>query len=297
MSAEAIAIVQKLWEQLVFARVQRTIAREPEDVSWVSLKTLIGHSSEGVPVFNGGTFVHSGRPSAIPRDELWKYEVVWRHYFGFTTNDTYFQCDGYRELDFAISLTADFGNWGNHTGGGFKRPKNGDWIAGVVVDTSRGKRFDKWFILTPELRFLIELVRRGRTSLDEASLAKRLLTNGYPDVLWAFARLVMFNNVEAFIDLKAQHPCYNQPYGETFHNGSQFRVDWSGMYLPMNAPNYVHTASYRFGTPSWWERYKAAFDGAPPECVGFGGLCDACEAERRAADPHYGRYYDFDCDY
>ena len=106
-------------------------------------------------------------------------------------------------------------------------------------------------------------------------------------MLWAFVRLVMFDNPSAFVDLDKPHPCDGMPYGETYHNGSRYQVDWRGMYLSKSPSQYVHTMAYRFNAPSWWEQYKLAFGGQPPACVGYGDRCEACEAERRAAKPYY----------
>lgn len=297
MSADAIARVRKLWEKLTFARVGRTIVREPEDVSSVEVRHLIGHDKDGMPIYHGNSrYLGSCRLSDIRPEDRPHATIAWRYFYGFTDEDVYFSLDGYCELDFDIDFTADFSRWGNHTAGFRNRPCDGDWIAGTVIDTRYGKRFDKWFILTPELRFLIELVRAGETGLKDEEIAGRLLVNGFPDVLWAFARLVMFDNVQAFVDNhrneeRLPHPCAGQKYGDRAYNGAQMLVDWRGMYLSKSDSYVVHVLSRRF-EPKWWEEYKAAFGGNPPACVGHGGLCPACDAERRESDPDHCYAYD-----
>ncbi len=165
MSAAAIAKVRQLWEKLQFARVTRTVAREPEDVLSIHVHRPSGHEHNGQPYYLGNPeHVRSNRISDVKPEDRPHARVAWRHFYGFTTENIYFQRDNYCELDFDIDLTADFSSWGNHMGGHDKRPQNGDLIAGTVVNTPQGKRFTKWFILTPQLRFLIELVRAEETT-------------------------------------------------------------------------------------------------------------------------------------
>ncbi|MFA4845787.1 MAG: hypothetical protein WC654_04480 [Patescibacteria group bacterium] len=292
MSSEAIATLQGLWKNLTFARVRRTIAREPEDVLWISVPRVIGKSDDGVPIFNEDEYkVPSCQTADIPLKDRWRARVMYSHFYGFTDEGIYLDLAGYHELDFDINLTCDWGMYANHMGGGYNsRPRDGQLIAGIVVNASKGRKFEKWFFVTPELKFMIELVRAGKTDLTQERLARKLLTDDYPDKLWALARLVFFNNVTAFVDQfrgeARPHPCAGEPYGRVHPGGMRYCVSHSGMSLPKNNLFlYVHTLSHRLNSPQWWEEVKRLTDGACDNHVGHGSVCDACDAENRAADP------------
>ncbi len=290
MSAEAIATLQKLWEKLVIVRVKRTIAREPEDVISIEIPQVIGHSDEGVPIFNGNrSSVLTRRTADIPQKDRWCARIAWRHFYGFTSIGAYFDLAGYHELDFNINLTCDWGMYGNHMGGHDARPHEGQLIAGIVANSPHGKKLEKWFIVTPELKFLIELVRAGKTELSEERLARKLLTDDFPDKLWALVRLVFFDNVQAFVEqhlgVQSAHPCLGQPYGQVHPGGRRYTVKHVDMSLPMNHPlKFVHILSHRLNSPQWWEEVKRLTDGACDNHVGYGGSCWGCEQERRATD-------------
>lgn len=296
MSAEAIAKLQGIWEQLVFARVRRTIAREPEDVLSIEIQEVMGYTpDDNVPIL-GSTerWVMSRRLSDIPAKDRWRARIHWRHFYGFTDDGIYFQLQDARQLDLDILLTCDFGTtFMNHEGS--DRPKPGDWICGTVIETEHGKRFDRWFILTPELRSLITLIRAGKTRMSEAELAPLLISSGYPDTLWALVRLVMFDNVQAFVDqhrgIKETHPCFGRSYGPTFHNGSRRRVDWTRMWLSVPPVQFVHGLSHLLDTAAWWETWKNAF-GGNASCSGIlSGTCLGCQEEARRERPWAPDYY------
>ncbi len=295
MSAEAIATLHGLWEKLTFGRVVRTIAKEPEDVSSIEIPQLIGHSDEGVPIFNHRErIISSNRTADIPREDRWKAKIAWRHFYGFTNERVYFDLNGYHELDFDIECTCDWGGYANHTDGSSHRPVDGQLIAGTVVNTAKGKKFEKWFIVTPELRFLIEAVRAGKTDLTQERLARKLMTDGFPDKLWALARLAFFDNVQAFVDqhrgIAATHPCHGEPYGAVQPGGKRYVVSHDGMSLPMQPIKLVHLLSHRLNSPQWWQAVEEIMGEDANNHVGHGGYCAACDAERIAEDPQVWTY-------
>ena len=295
MSAEAIATLQKLWEKLVIVRVKRTIAREPEDVMSIDIPQLIGHNDDGVPIFNGNRkSILTRRTADIPREDRWCARIAWRHYYGFTDDNIYFDLAGYQELDFDIECTCDWSGYGNHTGGFDKRPVDGQLIAGIVVNSPRGRKFEKWFVVTPELRFLIELVRAGKTDLTEDRLARKLLTDGFPDTLWALVRLVFFDNVESFVGQNPRaspvHPCYGEPYGSVQPGGKRYLVKHVGMYLPMLPLRYVHQLSHRLKSPQWWKTVVETIGENATDHVDHCGYCAACDAQRMENNPYVYSY-------
>lgn len=282
MSAEAIATLRKLWEKLTFARVKRVIARVPEDVLSISIHDDLGHIDR---------WVESKRPSDIPRQDLHRARVSWRHYFGFTEEGIYFQKDDYHGLDCEIDLTMDFSHYGNHTGG-WDKPTIGSLIAGEVIDTPKGKRLKRWFDCRPEFKLLVDIILNG-TDLSEEELGRRLVTDRYPDTYWAISRLVIFDNVQAFVDEikpfddRAEHPAHGMFSGTVmFPSGKRLTVDHRGMWLPKMVAEYVHLISYRLNEPQWWVEFKrlAAEQHLGHEHSALGGYCAACEAERSATD-------------
>lgn len=284
MSAEAIAKLRKLWEKLSFARVSRTIAREPEDVLSIDIPN-IETTDEGLMIRNHDLMsIDSNRTKDIPEEYRWCARVAWRFYYGFTDHGVYFNMDGYNELDTNVDSTLNFSNWANHMGG-YEKPPVGTLIAGEVVDGPKGKRFDKWFVCPPELQLLITIVRKG-TTLTEEELAEKLLTSGFPDTLWAIARLFLFDNVKAFLDNFAEerprHPHLGKEYTSKGYFGDKKpKVNWSGMYLPEEEGQFVHKLSYDF-EPRWWEEFKRLVNErgwSQWEHPRFGGFCSACATE------------------
>ncbi len=284
MSAAAIAKLRELWEKLEFRRIKRVVARVPEDVLSIDVH-LVTRTEDGL-LLRGHTDyrVTSNRPDDIPPKDRWRARIAWRHFYGFTEDGIYFQGDDNCGLDCDIDLTMDFSRLGNHMDT-FARPAVDALIAGVIQDTPKGKRFTKWFVCPPELKYLIGIVLNG-TSLSENELAAKLLTNGYPDTYWAIARLALFDNVQAFVDLLKDlapvHPCHGQEYGDPPLPGSKrFLVGWNGMWLANGTAEYVHLISYRLNEPGWWAGFQrlAAEQGLHHEHPAFGGWCEACEAE------------------
>ncbi len=291
MSAEAVATLRQFWEKLTFARVGRVIAREPEDVLSVTVYRDDGHVAYNVK---------SNRPADIPEKDRLRSRVAWRHYFGFTDDGIYFQKDSNHGLDCDIDLTMDWSNWGNHIGS-FDKPEIDSLIGGEVIDTSKGKRFKRWFDCSPEFKLLVDIVLNG-TTLTEEELGRKLVTADYPDKYWAIARLVLFDNVQAFVenckipdwgkeDMRPPHPAHGMfSGGVMFPSGERLTVTHRGMYLSMSDAKFVHNISYRLNTPSWWEDFKrlTAEQGVEHDHPATGDRCHACEAERAARGEYPG---------
>lgn len=291
MSAVALATLRKLWEKLTFARVKRVIAREPEDVLSISVFPGLGGHPQ---------YLESRRMADVPEKDRTRARISWRHYFGFTDREVYFQKDNYHELDFEIDLTMDFSNFGNHMGG-WDKPEVDSLIGGEVVDTSKGRRFSRWFMCRPELKFLVDIVRNG-TTLPEDELGRKLLAHDYPDKYWAIARLVFFDNVQAFVDNfkhsgLSLHPAHGMSLGVSSYSGEPIIVQHQGMYLSKDTAQYLHEISWRLGEPRWWQEFKrlTAEQGIRHEHPGLGGWCYGCQVEHDRAHPaDYTRLADFD---
>lgn len=293
MSAEAVATLRHLWEKLTFARVNRVIAREPEDVLSITVHRDDGHIAY---------WVKSNRPSYIPEQDRRRTRIAWRHYFGFTDEGVYFQKENYHGLDCDIDLTMDWSTYGNHTGG-YDKPEVGSLIGGEIIDTPKGKRFKRWFDCTPEFKLLVDIVLNG-TALTEEELGRKLVTAGYPDKYWAIARLVLFDNSQAFVDncksvdwqkedTRPLHPAHGMFSGKVmFPSGERLTVEHRGMWLSKGTAEFVHNISYRLNTPSWWDEFKrlTAEQGVKHDHPAMGGLCHACEEERVTHGEYPSRY-------
>ncbi|MFC1629691.1 hypothetical protein ACFL11_00470 [Patescibacteria group bacterium] len=295
MSAEAVATLQRIWGKLTFARVTRVIAREPEDVLSITVHRYDGHTDY---------LVRSRRTADIPEKDRQRTRVAWRHYFGFTDGGIYFQKGDYHGLDCSIDLTMDFSRWGNHNGG-FDKPEVGSLIGGEVIDTPKGKRFKRWFRCLPEFKLLVDIVLNG-TTLTEDELGRKLVTASYPDTYWAIARLVLFDNVQAFVDqlkpvdrendTRPLHPAHGMFSGSVMYSGKHLTINHRGMWLPEGAAKYVHEISYRLNESSWWEEFKrlAAEQSLEHNHPLPGGLCNACEIEQRKHGKlRYPDHYDY----
>lgn len=253
----AVEKIQDLWKELVFAKVDRTITNSDD-----KLQTQI----------SGGD--------------------AWAHYFGFAKvagKSVYFQRSDYDELDLNIDLTLDFSKFGNHHGG-WVLPQRGQMICGVVKETPRGPRFDKWFVCPPPIMLLINAVRNG-TDKTEEELARVMMMPGYPDEVWAIARLVLFTNVEAFVDAAhysydhqyniPPHPAHGLPTGTVMDSGRQLVVDHKGLWLSQDVRKWIHVMSYRFD-PSWWDTFCTLMTkrDLPTDHQHHGDYCLGCAAEK-----------------
>jgi hypothetical protein len=145
---------------------------------------------------------------------------------------------------------------------------------------------------------LVKIVRNG-TWQSDAELGRRLLTDGFPDIYWAIARLVCFDNVQAFVDAikigspgpsvaqlnmdkKAtvsstapglgRHPAFGQRYGR-----HRLTVNWGGMYIGIGFARFVHELSQVL-EPRWWREFLrlAAEQGVIHSHPDEGGICHAC---------------------
>jgi hypothetical protein len=303
MSAEAAAKLRKLWEQLEFFTVARTVAREPEDVQRIEIqKPGVGVWPNGEPMLGSIELISEyTQLSQVPEADRWRARVVWRYFYGFTTEGIHFDHDSYNELNWYFShsdglLTFDEGS--TYCAG---PPDPGQLICGLVENTPGGKRLAKWFVCDEAFRLLVTAVREG-TEHTEEELGRLLLTDDFPDVYWALARLVLFDNVQAFVDCikigspglvdgplstgdrtprdttapsPGAHPALGRTYGHY-----QLSVDWKGMYIGIEFAQFVHMLSYILGEPRWWEEFLqlTASQGVRHWHPCHGGICPACKA-------------------
>jgi len=112
-------------------------------------------------------------PEEIPKDlDERVYDVWYNYYFGFTfknnmNDDDYnkgetifFSRKNYHSLDLSVFGTGKFGEIGNFTGG-WRPPKHGDIICGIVKKDERGLFFSKWFTCSKQFFDLWRLIMYG----------------------------------------------------------------------------------------------------------------------------------------
>lgn len=296
MSAEAVLKMRQLWGKLIFARVNRVIAREPEDVLSIEVSKILT-TKDGFMLPSGPEYIiRSNRTKDIPDKDRWRASIAWRHYYGFTDTGVYFQSDDCLKIDYDIGLTFDFGppRVLNHITGKFTKPENGSLICGEIKKTQKGRRFARWFHCDPAFKYLYDIVMKGAT-LSEKEIAPKLLTDDHPDVFFAVARLVIFDNVQAFVDLlkeykeRPPHPAEGVSYGR-FYGAKQHVINYRGMMLRRTggAAEYVHEISHNLREQRWWEEFKrlAIEQGLDYSHPPYGGWCNACEAERNKCKLH-----------
>lgn len=256
MSTESLSKLQKLWGKLTFSEVSNVIARDPQDILSIEIRADTGHTDY---------YIKSKIIADIPVNETNKAVISWRRYFGFTKEGIYFHNANYQGIDYDINLTMDWSQFLNHKSGSWEKPEVGSLICGEISETKQGLSFSRWFHCDKEFELLVDIIRNG-TNLTELELGSKLITSGFPDKYWAIARLLLFNNVQAFVDNlkdgdKDQHPAYGQFYGETlFSNNEKLKVLHSGMYLPMNAAKFVHKISENLNSEWWTEFKKLAYE-------------------------------------
>lgn len=300
MSADAQVRLQQIWEKLSFSNVKRTIAREPEDISWISLR-------DPRESWRSAQYTDYKRLEDVPAESRHLAEISWRHYFGFDAEGVYFQRDDYRQLDLDIDLTLGFGErFANHAGG-YSRPEDGQLICGEVVDTSRGRRYRRWFSCDEAFRTMVRVVR-GELTLSEDELGRQLLTDAYPDMYWAIVRLVMFDNVQAFVDEckldalrfdnEADRSFARHPAAGVKHGVHGFACGEYGMWLTKGPSEYVHELSAVLDQPQWWEEFVRLADEQEVAHAhpAHGGVCNACvvDAYSRGDYPDEFGYRDID---
>lgn len=288
MSAAAIAKLRGLWEKLSFGKVARVIAREPEDVLFIRTKLPSGNTKD---------LIRSNRTADIPEADRATAEVTWRHYYGFTEEGVYFQRCDCHGIDYDIDLTMTWSGWANHTGG-WDKPAIGSLIYGEIEDGRKGKRFKRWRYCPPGFKKLVDAVMNG-TSATDLELGRELIASDFPDKFWAIARLVLFDNVQAFVDQfkkhddRPAHPAFGMPTG-CIYRGEDLRVEHRGMRLNQEAAQFIHNLSFRLEEPEWWDAFKKLMgeQGFVFEHPGLGGFCHACAIKERRE-----RRLRFDYDY
>ena len=125
-------------------------------------------------------------------------------------------------------------------------PAIGDILMGTMVDDTRtiGERrgmhfrYVQWYPNMTALYTLSRILRLG-TAKSEAQLSYDLrLTHGkHKDQVWAIARLVLFGNVQAFVDLFNEKPVARP------------------MQLGSKADVFISECSYAFEDPALWLRF------------------------------------------
>ncbi|WP_328384476.1 hypothetical protein OHQ88_33710 (plasmid) [Micromonospora zamorensis] len=307
MSTRALRALQQLWRNLEFFTVDRVEAREPDDVQYINLrKPPIGSYPDGTPMYNGSLPIERSyrRLSDVPQELRPHAQIVWRSYQGYTTSGVQFTKDHYNELDFQTDKTLTFGTWLNHTSSN-ELPPPGQLICGERATTGDGPPFlRRWFVCDRAFQLLLTSVTDGLRH-TEAELGQQLLSKkvGFPDTYFAVARLVFFDNVQAFVDgIKVGRPSPSvgqlfmgepatisaaSPYlglhpahDSTYAGG--WPVDWRGMYLATGYAQQVHELSRTLNEPQWWADFLrlAAEQGVVHSHPGRGGVCHACIAEQ-----------------
>lgn len=271
MSKKAIEKLRMIWKELKFATVGKTIVN-PKDI--INITVYENESCVPLKMYS--------RIEEVP-DDAWKNAAVsYSKFYGFAQG-ILFHGNDHNALDIEVNTTLDFSSWWNHKFLG-QPPGKGTIIAGQIVGTPKGKKFTRWFVCTPELKLLIEMVLSGKAKYSETELAEKLITIGYPDTLWAIARLLFFDDVQAFVDeLKERCPAHPLK-GRVYYRWGQYRleVSWNGMYLSKNVAQFVHELSFNLDEPMWWEEFQklAKEQELPHSHPAPGGLCRACLHER-----------------
>lgn len=266
MSAAAVEKLQQIWKKLEFAFVKRVIAREPEDVLGITFYDYKEIDQDYWARLETGNFALR-RSAEIPAEDRWRTEVQWRHYYGFTSNGIYFQKDGCCRLDVDILLTLDFGLYGNHCDIGWQKPEPGVWIAGEVIMTPKGKKFNQWFVCSPEFLALYTAVMNGKAPTKLSVFAQKLVTDDTTsyDAYITLAALVLFDDIETFVNMldneqpEITHPCHGQPFGKRFlvtpDKAIRNKVGWNHIRIPnTTVSNYVHSMAHLLD-PNWWTTF------------------------------------------
>lgn len=180
-----------------------------------------------------------------------------RSFHGFTADGIPFDSDRHRTLSFDGGGDPPL----QFVPGGAQpiseSPAPGQLICGVVEDTAEGRRLSRWFVCDEAFRLLVQIVREGNTH-SEDELGRLLRTTGFRDTYWAVARLVFFDDVQAFVD------CIGT--GGTMSIGFGFS-------------RFVHELAHLLDM-SWWEAFEqlAIEQGVLHGHPGRNGDCHACVA-------------------
>jgi len=267
LSKKSIEKLRRIWKYLVFAKVTSVIAKDID--------------IDKITVYENGSCVNPkiyNKVRDVPVDD-WKNAVIsYAKFYGFAEG-ILFHSNDFNKLDMEIDMTMEFSTWGNHKGT-HEAPKEGMIVAGSVVLTPKGKKFTRWFVCSPQLKLLMDMILTGKVQFSENELSEKLICDRYPDMYWAIARLVLFDNVQAFVDeLKEKrpvHPCFGKIYGQW-----GLQVSWNGMYISKNVAQYVHELSFHLNESMWWEEFQrlAKEQGLKHNHPGLGGFCVACARE------------------
>jgi len=267
LSKKSIEKIKKMWRDLVFAKVTGIVAKDID----IDKITVYKNGSDVSPKIYK-------KVKDVPVDD-WKDAVIsYKKFYGFAEG-ILFHSNDLNELDMEIDMTLDFSTWWNHKGT-HEVPKEGMLIAGSAILTPRGKKFTRWFVCSPQLKLLMDMILTGKIDFSEAKLSEKLICGRYPDTYWGIARLVLFDDVQAFVDeLKENRPVHPN-YGKIYDQWGPYKiqVSWNGMYLSKNVAQFVHELSFHLDEPMWWEKFNqlAKGQGLKHSHPGPGGFCVAC---------------------
>lgn len=256
MSQQAIDKLREMWSDLVFARVARTRADETRHVLQVWYQTGPFTTDEGCVMYQRSEHVPVQGSLA---ETLARYgetaRAAWTWYEGWTDSELYFCRGGFSNLRILLDVVPSEVEQRSE----FDKPEAGDLILGIRKHTEHGWRLSDWCYCPEPVRYLVAAVRAGGTALAENEIVEHLLCDGYPDSLWAIARLVFYDNVQAFVDTHygkgVDHPWYGKRYG-SFYGPAQMQVKHNGMYLSSGADSLVHELSYVLVEPAWWAEFQ-----------------------------------------
>lgn len=267
MSAESVAKLRSFWEKLTFAPVTRLMGRQPEDVRWMEVHEAQRSDDKSRRFrFDGSGdveyMINARRLSEVPEDVRWRTVINWKHYYGFA-GEYFFhsrEYDGSGRGSRFPMLTDDRRDWVH------LRPPFGQVIAGYACDDPRGKRLEGWFVVEPPLEKIIWWSRNGLGSLTETDLAHQLISpRSYRDQYWAVARLLFFDNVQAFVD-EYKKPRANHPCASHIHEGRRISTGGLEMEIPGTPAQIVHWTAHKFEQIGWWEEFLRLTQeqGVPP---------------------------------
>lgn len=291
MGAEALDRVRSLWCNLVFHKVARMVAKEPEHVR--SMELLAIHPDDPNQVHWNRLVertILSRRSADVPVPDRWRLQVSWEFFFGFGKDDTYFNRNGQGGFDYGLGFYRDvshFNGYGDRPGLYDPLPRLGEWIAGEVVVGEKGPRLARWFRCPNQYRLMVGLVKKGEP-VAKRELAWRLYSvdGGSHDAYWVFANLLLNDDVSPFVE-SLQSKTDRPPHpaaGRTSYFGCPVTND------PIDAGGYpltwLHELSDMLGAPEWWQRFRDEVQRLELENP-HEDLAASCEACRRERDLEY----------
>jgi hypothetical protein len=180
-----------------------------------------------------------------------KAEVSYKHYFGFTSpihsskpdysGQIYFQMGDFNP----ISL---FGYFLNQCGGGTGRPPLKDeWIAGQIkLVPGKGLRFRKWCIITPLEAAIHRCLLEGKKLPEDQIVTSENCDSLSCDMsgnIFSFARLIVNEQVEYYLDLKRRSSASND-------------AAISEKYMYRQSVDTLVYQTVHSLRPDLWEQYK-----------------------------------------